>query len=170
VVDGKPVAPKLTTLDVNLKGVFYCKQCPLPTTPCARWHSRSVDPTAVHLGMHYVMRNRTPSSWKAIVMIGSAGSYPHLACFYFVKNQTDPYTAASWVGLPSAPQYTASKHAVLGLMRSLDPVVAADNIRIAVIHPWFAGNASAPPRASPLMLGALIGVIFPKTRQSLGSP
>lgn len=38
-----------------------------------------------------------------------------------------------------APQYTASKHGVLGLMRALDPIVAVDNIRIAVIHPWFAG-------------------------------
>jgi NAD(P)-dependent dehydrogenase (short-subunit alcohol dehydrogenase family) len=43
-----------------------------------------------------------------------------------------------------APQYTASKHAVLGLMRALDKIVAEDNIRIAVIHPWFAGNGSSP--------------------------
>jgi len=25
-------------------------------------------------------------------------------------------------------------------MRSLDPIVAEEDIRIAVIHPWFAGN------------------------------
>ncbi|KAI0248422.1 hypothetical protein BJV78DRAFT_1276578 [Lactifluus subvellereus] len=98
LVDGKPVAPKLATLEVNVIGVFY----------------------SVHLGMHYVMRNRTPGSWKAIVMIGSV---------------------ASWTGLPMAPQYTASKHAVLGLMRALDPIVAEDNIRIAVIHPWFADTS-----------------------------
>jgi hypothetical protein len=80
VVDGKPVAPKLATLEVNLIGVFYCKQCSLPGTPRAWRHSRSSDPLiAVHLGMHYVMRNRPPSSWKAIVMIGSVGSYPHFA-------------------------------------------------------------------------------------------
>jgi hypothetical protein len=30
------------------------------------------------------------------------------------------------------PQYSASKHGVLGVMRALDPVVAADNIRIAL--------------------------------------
>ena len=47
--------------------------------------------------------------------------------------------AASWNGLAGAPQYSASKHGVLGLMRALDPVIAADNIRIAAIHPWFAG-------------------------------
>lgn len=48
--------------------------------------------------------------------------------------------AASWNGIHKAPQYTASKHGVLGLMRALDPIVAEEDIRIAVIHPWFAGN------------------------------
>ena len=41
-----------------------------------------------------------------------------------------------------APQYGASKHGVLGLMRSIDPMVTAANIRIAAIHPWFAGTCS----------------------------
>lgn len=95
IVDGKPVAPKLLTLDVNLKGVFY----------------------SVHLGVHYVKRNRAPNSWKAIVLTGSV---------------------ASWVGLNKAPQYSASKHGVLGLMRAIDKIVTADNIRINTIHPWFA--------------------------------
>ncbi|KAH9958150.1 hypothetical protein BC827DRAFT_618906 [Russula dissimulans] len=98
VVNGKPVAPKLATLEVNLIGVFY----------------------TVHLGMHYVQRNRTPDSWKAIVMMGSI---------------------ASWSGIQKAPQYTASKHGVLGLMRALDPIVSKDNIRTAVIHPWFADTS-----------------------------
>ena len=47
--------------------------------------------------------------------------------------------AASWQGIARAPQYTASKHGVLGLMRALDPVAAEANIRLGVIHPWFAG-------------------------------
>jgi NAD(P)-dependent dehydrogenase (short-subunit alcohol dehydrogenase family) len=51
------------------------------------------------------------------------------------------------MGISMAPQYTASKHAVLGLMRALDPIVAEDNIRIAVIHPWFAGHL---PQSSPV--------------------
>lgn len=29
---------------------------------------------AVHLGMHYVKRNRAPDAWKAIVMMGSVGA------------------------------------------------------------------------------------------------
>ncbi|KAH9055930.1 NAD(P)-binding protein [Lactarius vividus] len=94
-VDGKPVAPKLLTLEVNLIGLFY----------------------TVHLGMYYMKHNRTADSWKSLVMIGSV---------------------ASWVGFFSAQQYTASKHAVLGLMRSLDPIIAGENIRTACIHPWFA--------------------------------
>ncbi|KAI9446755.1 hypothetical protein H4582DRAFT_2108342 [Lactarius indigo] len=94
-VDGKPVAPKLLTLEVNLIGLFY----------------------TVHLGMYYMKHNRTADAWKSLVMIGSV---------------------ASWVGFFSAQQYTASKHAVLGLMRSLDPIVAGENIRTACIHPWFA--------------------------------
>ncbi|KAF8487494.1 NAD(P)-binding protein [Russula ochroleuca] len=98
VVDGKPVAPKLATLEVNLIAVFY----------------------TVHLGMHYIKRNRAPDSWKAIVMMGSV---------------------ASWQGISMAPQYTASKHGVLGIMRALDAITAEDNIRIAVIHPWFADTS-----------------------------
>ncbi|KAI0270415.1 hypothetical protein BC834DRAFT_967214 [Gloeopeniophorella convolvens] len=95
IVDGKPIAPKLMTLRINLIGVFY----------------------TVHLGVHYIKRNRTPDSWKAIVLIGSM---------------------ASWQAVTKAPQYSASKHGVLGVMRSLEPTLSAENIRIGVVHPWFA--------------------------------
>ena len=77
VVDGKPVAPKLATLEVNLIGVFYSQLHPLPSTlqysPFDDCHS------AVHLGIHYVKRNRAPDSWKAIVMMGSIGTYSSFA-------------------------------------------------------------------------------------------
>ena len=55
------------------------------------------------------------------------------------------------MGVSKAPQYAASKHGVLGLMRALDPIVTADNIRIAAIHPWFAGKYMhlSPPLALP---------------------
>jgi NAD(P)-dependent dehydrogenase (short-subunit alcohol dehydrogenase family) len=95
--------------------------------------------------MHYVKRNRAPDSWKAIVMMGSIGAYSGPAFSSNRKNRltgrsTDRPGAASWSGLPGAPQYTASKHGVLGLMRALDPIAAQNDIRLAVIHPWFAGN------------------------------
>lgn len=35
--------------------------------------------------------------------------------------------------------YSASKHAILGVMRSLYLPCLQDGIRVAVIHPWFAG-------------------------------
>ncbi|KAI0293436.1 hypothetical protein BC826DRAFT_383116 [Russula brevipes] len=69
-----------------------------------------------HLGVYYMKRDRPAGAWKSLVMIGSM---------------------ASWVGLFTAQQYTASKHGVLGLMRSLDSVLAGEDIRIACIHPWF---------------------------------
>ncbi|KAI0303534.1 hypothetical protein B0F90DRAFT_1809708 [Multifurca ochricompacta] len=108
--DGKPVAPKLLTLDVNLVGVFY----------------------TVHLGMYHLKQNRTEGAWKALVLIGSM---------------------ASWVGLFSAQQYTASKHAVLGLLRSLDPIVAMEDIRTACIHPWFADTNIIDWKYKTLLVG-----------------
>ncbi|KAI9456466.1 NAD(P)-binding protein [Russula earlei] len=69
-----------------------------------------------HLAMYYMKLHRSPGAWKSLVIIGSM---------------------ASWIGLFAAQQYTASKHAVLGLIRSLDPVVESENIRTACIHPWF---------------------------------
>jgi hypothetical protein len=75
VVNGKPVAPKLATLEVNLIGVFYSEQQSLSTSRARSSNSHLDDRyTAVHLGMHYVKRNRAPEAWKAIVMIGSIGA------------------------------------------------------------------------------------------------
>ncbi|KAI0296844.1 hypothetical protein BC826DRAFT_187240 [Russula brevipes] len=69
-----------------------------------------------HLGVYYMKRDRPAGAWKSLVMTGSM---------------------ASWIGLPHAQQYSTAKHGVLGLMRSLDPVLAGEDIRIACIHPWF---------------------------------
>jgi len=51
--------------------------------------------------------------------------------------QTAPTKAilASWASIPRGPLYSASKHAILGLMRSLSPEFEANNIRIGTIHP-----------------------------------
>ncbi|KAJ3982193.1 hypothetical protein F5890DRAFT_1556128 [Lentinula detonsa] len=79
----------------------------------------------VHLAQHYLQLNRPQedrtsrsSSLKAVVLVGSI---------------------ASWTALTQAPMYTASKHAVLGIMRSLDSSFASRGLRIASIHPFFAG-------------------------------
>jgi NAD(P)-dependent dehydrogenase (short-subunit alcohol dehydrogenase family) len=85
------------------------------------------------------------------------GLYRHvleLRAFIIPETLTDRSGAASWQAIPRAPQYSASKHGVLGLMRALDPVVAADNIRIAAIHPWFAGafTNEGPQFSNPILI------------------
>ncbi|KAG6820819.1 hypothetical protein H0H93_011113 [Arthromyces matolae] len=77
---------------------------------------------STHLAQHYLDVKREPNDdgLKAIVLIGSV---------------------ASWVGIPRGAMYAASKHAVLGIMRSLYPEFKFKNIRIATIHPFFAGNS-----------------------------
>ena len=54
-----------------------------------------------------------------------------------------PWQPASWIGVTTAQQYTAAKHGVLGLMRSLDIFAENDDIRTACIHPWFTGTDCA---------------------------
>jgi len=49
------------------------------------------------------------------------------------------FALASWHGIPNAPLYVASKHAILGVMRSLYIGNTLEGIRIASIHPFFAG-------------------------------
>lgn len=39
--------------------------------------------------------------------------------------------------IPGAPEYTASKHGMLGLMRSIRRTAPSDGIRVNSIHPWF---------------------------------
>ncbi|KAI0043269.1 NAD(P)-binding protein [Auriscalpium vulgare] len=99
--DGRPVQPKLLTLQINLTAVVH----------------------TVHLGLYYMKKIRKEGDWKSVVMIGSM---------------------ASWQGIPLAPQYSASKHAVLGFMRSIEKIVARDNVRVATIHPWFADTNILP--------------------------
>jgi len=43
------------------------------------------------------------------------------------------------MAIPGGPLYTASKHAILGIMRSLHFPLELQGIRIGVIHPFFAG-------------------------------
>lgn len=63
----------------------------------------------------------------------------------------ETFTAASWTGLTGASLYSASKHAVLGFMRSMTQPLEARGIRIAVIHPWFSGKhptLEGPPQSA----------------------
>ncbi len=77
-IDGKPVAPRLLTLEVNLIGLFYSKR--LSPSSLTRPRKTSVFP-AVHLGMYYMKQNRTADDWKSLVMIGSLGKAAPLSSY-----------------------------------------------------------------------------------------
>lgn len=50
---------------------------------------------------------------------------------------------ASWMKIPSSTLYTGSKHAILGVMRSLSESFKFQDMRLATIHPWFAGAGAS---------------------------
>ena len=52
---------------------------------------------------------------------------------------------AGLTAVPMDPVYAANKHAVVGLVRSLGPVLAADGIRINAVCPGFAETAIIGP-------------------------
>jgi NAD(P)-dependent dehydrogenase (short-subunit alcohol dehydrogenase family) len=108
--NGRPVQPKLATIQVNLVGLIY----------------------TTHLALHYLKVNFPPGSLKAVVMLGSM---------------------ASWQAVPAANLYTATKHAVLGLMRSLSLKFGRDGIRIGCIHPFFADTAIVPDAFKAYLAG-----------------
>ncbi|KAF9010635.1 hypothetical protein BDQ17DRAFT_1273216 [Cyathus striatus] len=87
----------------------------------------------VHLAQHYLLINRVDlTAVKSIVLIGSM---------------------ASWQAIPKGELYSASKHAILGLMRSLHIPLEMVGIRIAVVHPWFADTSIVPAPVKLFLAG-----------------
>ncbi|VDB86849.1 unnamed protein product [Peniophora sp. CBMAI 1063] len=76
-----------------------------------------------HLAAYHLQQHRTADDCKALILMGSM---------------------SSWQSIPKGPEYSASKHGVLGLMRSLNQTLSPERIRTAVIHPWFADTAIVP--------------------------
>lgn len=68
----------------------------------------------VKLGFHHL--RRSTSKHRSIVLLGSMSSFS---------------------GIPLAPMYTLSKHAMLGLMRSVYHSAKVEGININIIAPWF---------------------------------
>ena len=89
-----------------------------------------------HLAIHYLQLNHdfsaSPNALKALIFIGSI---------------------ASWLGIPGAGNYSGSKHAVLGVMRSLHPILEAKGIRVGCVHPFFADTAIVPLPVKLAMAG-----------------
>jgi len=85
-----------------------------------------------HLALHYLDVNKQPGDLKSLIFIGSM---------------------ASWLGIPHAAMYTASKHAVLGIMRSIHPAMELKGIRVGCIHPFFADTGIVPITVKILLAG-----------------
>ncbi|KAF8902917.1 hypothetical protein CPB84DRAFT_1775201 [Gymnopilus junonius] len=85
-----------------------------------------------HLALHYLEVNKKEGDLKSLILIGSM---------------------ASWAGIPKGEMYAGSKHAVLGVMRSLYPSFDVKGIRIGVIHPFFADTAIVPVPVKLLLAG-----------------
>lgn len=55
--------------------------------------------------------------------------------------------------IPGAPEYTAAKHGMLGLMRSLRRTSPSDGVRVNSIHPWFVETGIIDEREKILLAG-----------------
>jgi NAD(P)-dependent dehydrogenase (short-subunit alcohol dehydrogenase family) len=62
---------------------------------------------------------------------------------------------AGLTGVPYDPLYSANKHAVVGLVRSLAPGLAEDGIRLNAINPGFAESAIVAPIRDALVASGL---------------
>jgi len=85
-----------------------------------------------YLAMYYLKKNQSEGSLKALIFIGSM---------------------ASWQAIVGAPMYSASKHAVLGFMRSLHLPCQEAGIRVGVIHPFFADTSILPIHVKIFLAG-----------------
>ncbi|KAL1745664.1 hypothetical protein HDZ31DRAFT_35824 [Schizophyllum fasciatum] len=86
-----------------------------------------------HLAIHYLQLKRADyTSLKSLVILGSI---------------------ASWQAIPGGPLYTASKHALFGVLRSLHPTLQVNNIRISCVQPFFADTAIVPSYVKAFLAG-----------------
>ncbi|KAF2493204.1 NAD(P)-binding protein [Lophium mytilinum] len=103
----------------------------------------------------------------------------HLAIFYLPRNpgskdcntDSDPATTprdrhllflgsvASLMGLPLSPQYAASKHAVLGLFRSLRATSFAQGIRVNIVCPYYIDTPMMPTVLRVVIAGGGLGKV-----------
>jgi len=101
----------------------------------------------------------------------------HLAFFYLPRNpeskdctpDSDPATSprdrhllfigsvASLGGMPLQPQYAASKHAVLGLFRSLRSSSFSEGVRVNIICPYYMDTPMVPAAVRVVIGGGGLG-------------
>lgn len=113
---GGPIKPNLATLNVNLIGCIYCKfslRTILHQLSSHFW-------IAVQLAIHYMAKNETTGFSNGLIVCtaSNAGLY----------------------SFPMAPMYSATKHGVVGLVRSLSRILEARKIRINALAPAVIGE------------------------------
>jgi len=69
VKDGRPAAPNLITLNINLIAVIHSKFVVLYLV-----HFILNFCIAVYLGLHYFKHKKTEGAWKSVVLLGSMGT------------------------------------------------------------------------------------------------
>jgi len=74
---------------------------------------------------------------------------------------------ASWQGIPGAPLYTSSKHAILGVMRSLATTASLlpKPLRLGCVHPFFVDTTIL---GIPVKIG-LAGIPFTTAERVAGA-
>jgi hypothetical protein len=87
-------------------------------------------------------KHKIEGDLKSIIFLGSMGLSSIL--FAWPITHTKLLSSASWQAIPDWPMYSASKHGVLGFMRSLFSPCLHEGIRVGVIHPWFADTSIIP--------------------------
>ncbi|KAK8021739.1 hypothetical protein PG990_006877 [Apiospora arundinis] len=125
-----PGKPDLKCLDVNLVGVAY-------TTHLAMyWLSRNPGSTANDLGKPRTPGG-TPDRDRHLLLVGSVASLWPVA---------------------QSTQYTMSKHAVLGLFRSLRGMAGWQaGVRVNLLCPYIIATGIVPPVARIALAGAAVG-------------
>ncbi|KIK56880.1 hypothetical protein GYMLUDRAFT_775579 [Collybiopsis luxurians FD-317 M1] len=103
----------------------------------------------VHLAQHYLQLNQTSqmaeNRVKSIILLGSI---------------------YSWSANILAPLYTATKHAMLGLMRSLDEPLSQKGISITSVDPFYSAT-NLLPSLSYLILAGLPLVPLPRIAKTI---
>ncbi|KAL2065957.1 hypothetical protein VTL71DRAFT_3627 [Oculimacula yallundae] len=100
-----------------------------------------------HLAMHWLPLNEKPKDGSG----PKAGGYTPDRHILLVGS------VASLLPIPGLVQYAASKHAVLGLFRSLRSMSFVKDIRVNLICPYFIDTPLIPPVGRSLLLGGAMG-------------
>jgi NAD(P)-dependent dehydrogenase (short-subunit alcohol dehydrogenase family) len=127
--EGKPLPPNMLTTQVNLLGAMYSTRFPLKSQAI-------VTDLCGSDALGHVLPE--PKSYKGLVEVTRTRGIDGYAWSHAFFNGFD-IIAAGLVTLRGAPQYTASKHAVLGFMRAIAGPYAKLGVKITAVAPWFVG-------------------------------